>query len=76
MNYAISASYGNDSMAMMQWAAERGLQGVTVAYCNTGWSAPGWEQRVAEGEALAKRLGFETVHLHSMGMEALVRMKQ
>lgn len=76
MNYAISASYGNDSMAMMQWAAERGLQGVTVAYCNTGWAAPGWELRVAEGEALAKRLGFETVHLQSMGMEALVRMKQ
>lgn len=76
MNYAISASYGNDSMAMMQWAAERGLQGVTVAYCNTGWAAPGWELRVAEGEALALRLGFETVHLQSMGMEALVRMKQ
>lgn len=56
-------------------AADRALQGVTVAYCNTGWAAPGWELRVAEGEALALRLGFETVHLQSMGMEALVRMK-
>lgn len=76
MKYAISASYGNDSMAMMKWAADLGLNGVTVAYCDTGWAAPGWESRVEEGEDLARRLGFETVRLQSMGMEELVRMKQ
>ena len=53
MDYVISASYGNDSMAMMQWAHERGLQNVTVTYCDTGWAAPNWELRIAEGEALA-----------------------
>lgn len=76
MRYVISASYGNDSMAMIQWAHEHGLQGVTVAYCDTGWAGPGWEKRVSEGEALASRLGFATVQLPSMGMEALVRMKK
>lgn len=76
MQYVISASYGNDSMALLQWAHEHGLQNVTVAYCDTGWAAPGWEGRVAEGEALAQRLGFATVRLESMGMEALVRMKR
>lgn len=76
MKYAISASYGNDSMAMIKWAADHGLKGVTVAYCDTGWAAPGWPERVAEGEELAQRLGFDVVRLHSMGMEALVRMKK
>jgi tRNA(Ile)-lysidine synthase TilS/MesJ len=76
LEYVISASYGNDSMALMQWAFERGLKNVTVAYCDTGWSAPGWNARVLEGEAHAKRLGFNVVRLQSMGMEALVRMKK
>lgn len=75
MKHVISASYGNDSMAMLQWAHEHCIQDVTVAYCDTGWAAPGWELRVAEGEALAQRLGFKTVQLQSMGMEALVKMK-
>lgn len=57
MEYVISASYGNDSMALMQWAHEHGLRGVTVVYCDTGWAAPNWELRIAEGEALALRLG-------------------
>jgi 3'-phosphoadenosine 5'-phosphosulfate sulfotransferase (PAPS reductase)/FAD synthetase len=72
----ISASYGNDSMAMIRWAHETGLPDVTVAYCDTGWSAPGWFLRVETGEALAKKYGFQAVRIKSMGMEELVRMKQ
>lgn len=73
--FVISVSYGNDSMAMLQWAHEQGIENVVVVYCDTGWSAPGWETRVAEGEAVAHRFGFQFVQLHSMGMEALVKMK-
>lgn len=76
IRHVISASYGNDSVAMMQWAYEAKLQNVIVAYCDTGWAAPGWPERVALGESLAHRLGFKTVRLESMGMEALVRMKK
>jgi len=76
LNYAISASYGNDSMAMIQWAHERGMQGVSVVYCDTGWAAPGWERRVEQGEELASRYGFEVVRLESPGMEAVVRLKK
>lgn len=80
MNFVISASYGNDSMAMIQWAYESGLNDVlndvTVAYCDTGWAAPGWGNRVSEGESLAARLGFATIRLQSIGMESLVRMKK
>lgn len=76
MNAVISASYGNDSVAMIQWAHERAMGGVTVAYCDTGWAAPGWNLRVLAGEELATRLGYDTVRLGSIGMPELVRMKK
>lgn len=75
MKHVISASYGNDSMALIQWAHEQGITDCTVVYCDTGWAAPDWHVRVAEGEALAARYGFPVIRLESMGMEALARMK-
>lgn len=74
--FVISSSYGNDSVALIQLAHELSLSSVVVAYCNTGWSAPGWSARVVKGAELARRYGFEPVELKSMGMEALVRMKK
>lgn len=73
---AISVSYGNDSIAMLQWAHETGQTNVVAVYCDTGWASPSWPQRVERGEALAKSYGFETVRCMSMGMPALVRMKK
>lgn len=75
MKHIISASYGNDSSAMMQWAYENVLKNVVVVYCDTGWSAPGWNQRIAAGEAVAKSMGFDVVRLKSIGMADLVRKK-
>lgn len=72
----ISASYGNDSIALIQWAHEAGLPDVTCVYSDTGWASPTWEKRVSEGEALAESYGFKTVRIKSMGMEALIRMKK
>jgi len=76
MDYVISVSYGNDSMAMIRWAYEQGLKNVVVTYCDTGWAAPGWGQKVDAGETAAKAMGFEVVRLQSMGMAELVRMKK
>lgn len=76
LEHVISASYGNDSMAMIQWAKEAGLENVTVVYCDTGWASPAWPARVAKCERLAEGMGFRVVQLQSMGMEALVEMKQ
>lgn len=73
---AISVSYGNDSIAMLQWAHETRQDGVVVAYCDTGWASPEWPQRVERGEALARSYGFQTVRCISMGMPSLVRMKK
>lgn len=78
-HYVISSSYGNDSVALIQWAKDFGLDmygRVTVAYCDTGWAAKGWGDRVLLGEDFARRCGFETVRLTSIGMEELVRTKK
>lgn len=72
----ISASYGNDSMAMIRWAYECELKNVVVAYCDTGWASPGWSHRVDVGEKAAMSMGFEVVRLKSIGMAELVRMKR
>jgi 3'-phosphoadenosine 5'-phosphosulfate sulfotransferase (PAPS reductase)/FAD synthetase len=72
----ISSSYGNDSVALIQWARETGLKGVTVAYCDTGWATPWWPQRVARGEFLALSYGLKVVRCPSIGMVELVRQRK
>lgn len=72
----ISVSYGNDSIAMMQFAHEHGLKDVFTVYCDTGWADPAWLDRVCDGETLARTYGFTPIRLSSMGMEELVRMKK
>lgn len=76
MQHIISSSYGNDSVALIQWAHERCLPSVSVVYCDTGWAAPGWSLRVAMGEALAEKYGFVTSTVASIGMPDLVRVKK
>jgi 3'-phosphoadenosine 5'-phosphosulfate sulfotransferase (PAPS reductase)/FAD synthetase len=72
----IFASYGNDSVALIQWAHEHRLEDVTVAYSDTGWAAAKWPARVERGEAWAQSLGFKTARIQSIGMHELVRRKQ
>jgi 3'-phosphoadenosine 5'-phosphosulfate sulfotransferase (PAPS reductase)/FAD synthetase len=74
--YVLFCSYGNDSIALIQWAHERGLQDVTCLYSDTGWASEKWPARVAAGEALAQRYGFKTCQTRSEGMVALVKRKR
>lgn len=76
MNYAIFASYGNDSIALIQFAHELGLRDVAVCYSDTGWSAPWWTERVMAGEKLASLYGFTTYRTASEGMIPLVKRKK
>ena len=76
MEHLIFASYGNDSIALIQWAHESSLPGVHVAYSNTGWAADWWPARVATAEAWAQSLGMVTHQIASEGMEALVERKK
>ena len=47
----ISASYGNDSCAMIQWAHENGIDDVVVTYIDTGWAGDGWADVVTDRSA-------------------------
>lgn len=71
-------SWGNDSVALVQWCVEAGLEDVTCLYNDTGWSwlpygnHEGWAERVARMEEWARSLGYKTAQTTSIGMEALV----
>jgi len=77
MKYVISSSYGNDSVAMIQWAREKGLQDLTVVFIDTGWSAPGWLDRVDRMEQWVRSIGFNVKHIKSaIGFEELMVSKK
>lgn len=74
--HVLFCSYGNDSIALIQWVHESGLKDVTCLYSDTGWSASCWPERVARGEALAQSYGFATARTESEGMLELVKRKR
>lgn len=77
IDYIIMASYGNDSIALIQWAKERGLQNVVCLFNNTGWGSNKWmNDRLPRGEAFAESCGFETARTTSEGMISLVKRKK
>lgn len=77
----VGASWGNDSVATVQFLRELGapeVEDVVILYNDTGWSMPAvdgreaWADRVARLEAWARALGFRTDRTVSIGMEQLV----
>ena len=72
--FIIRSSYGNDSVALIQWAHEQELEGVVVVYSDTGWARKWWAtERVPEMEAWVRSLGFRAERVASEGMETIVR---
>lgn len=74
--YVLFCSYGNDSIALIQWAHENKLRDVVCLYSDTGWSAPEWPDRVERAEAIAQGYGFRTARTKSEGMAELVKRKR
>ena len=74
--FVIFVSYGNDSIALIQWAHEQGLEDVAVVYTDTKWAAEGWGARVDQMEAWAQSLGFSTHRTSSIGFRQLARDKK
>lgn len=74
--YVIFASYGNDSIALIQWAHEHRLRDVHVLFSDTGWAADWWLKRVAIGEDWVRSLGFTPHRTECEGMEGLVKRKK
>ena len=69
MRYIARASYGNDSIAMLQVMKEFGLRDVAVTYSDTGWAAPDWLKRVEAGEQWVRNAGWIPYRILSVGFE-------
>ena len=75
----VNASYGNDSIALIQWAHEHGLASrceAHVIYADTGWARKEWRMRVHAGESFARALGFRVHRTASVGFKNVVRAKK
>ena len=75
-NFIVKASYGNDSVALIQWAKEHGLPNVATLYNDTGWAEETRSDRVFALEAWVLTLGFTPLRTKSVGLENLVRQKK
>ncbi len=76
IRFVVFVSYGNDSIALVQWAHENELEGVAVVFTDTGWMADGWAERVEKGEAWVRSLGFTPYRTSSIGFRQLARDKK
>ena len=75
--HIISASYGNDSIALIQWAYENKLEDVFVLYADTGWCHPDWAERVKTGMDFADSCGFTTwIVKGEFTFETIVKMRK
>lgn len=78
IQYVLFASYGNDSIALMQWAKEntQPFGQVVTLFSDTGWMAPWWAGRIEHAEAVSRRYGFLPLRTASIGLESLVKKKK
>ena len=77
IDYVVFASYGNDSVALIQWVYENELKGnVAVVYSSTDWARDDWMSRVEKMEDWVRSLGFNPCRTYSIGMESLVKKKK
>jgi hypothetical protein len=64
--YIIRTNYGDDSLALIQWAFESQLKQVTVVYIDTGWAAKDWIDRVSLCEQYVQAVcQFKTIRITS-----------
>jgi len=73
VRFIINSSYGNDSVALIAWAHERGLCDVAILFTDTGWAISEWMERVSRAEEWARTLGFAPYRTSSKGFKQLVR---
>lgn len=72
----VFTSFGNDSIALIQWVRKARLKNVHIIYSDTGWAAKWWGARIEEGANWAKQLGFKVHVTESIGLENLVRQRK
>jgi hypothetical protein len=61
--HILFGNYGNNTIALIQWAYENKLLDVSVVHAETGWAAQEWADHVQRGQALASRYDFTPITL-------------
>lgn len=72
----IFSSCGNDSIATAQWAVEKGLEDIVIAYSDTQWASDDWNERVDAVKKWSQKNGAKFVTIESEGFANLVRRKK
>lgn len=74
----VFTSYGNDSVALIQWVFENSAETdkIYTVFSDTGWAAKSWEIRLAAAEQWVVSLGFIPTQLKSEGFAALAQRKK
>lgn len=75
-HYVIFSSFGNDSIALMEIARQRGLKNVDVAYSNTQWAAKWWPDSVEHCANIIKQMRWRFTEIPSEGFKNMVRRKK
>ncbi|OGT22135.1 MAG: hypothetical protein A2V90_05700 [Gammaproteobacteria bacterium RBG_16_57_12] len=74
--HIIASNYSNNSLALIQWAAEHSLRDVSVCHIDTGWSGKGWDNHVSRAAAYVASKDFKVVPLKPRaGFEDLMLIK-
>jgi 3'-phosphoadenosine 5'-phosphosulfate sulfotransferase (PAPS reductase)/FAD synthetase len=79
-DFVVKTSYGNDSIALIQWLHEYDLKHslgrVVCLFNDTGWAADWWMKRVDNAEEnLVKKYGFIPSRTSCIGMRKLIVQK-
>lgn len=63
--FVLIANFGNDSIALIEWAKQQKLKNLKIISVDTGWAAPRWQNRVDQAQEYISNAGFEHVRLSS-----------
>lgn len=76
-SYFIIANFGNDSIALIQWARQQCLSPLFVISVDTGWAAPDWQNRIDLIQAYLKKNDIQSIRLKpDYPFQALVRERK
>ena len=74
--YIVTTSFGNDSVALIQWMHQHHKGAFCALYNDTGWARKDWPLRVKQISALCFELGIHVYQTKSEGMANLVKRKK
>lgn len=76
MKYVVTTSFGNDSVALIQWMHENHEGEFMCLYNDTGWARDDWPKRVSDLTRICFEKGIQVFITKSEGMTNLVKRKK